>query len=123
MRQNKDIQYATLQTWNILNSDFNLLKTRFLSNLNINIFYDPWNITTYIVLLNELWNAINPYMINILSKTSKQKCYTIVTTKISKICLIHNNIKYIIKQTMSINKTQYFAPFLKIYKGMKVNIT
>jgi hypothetical protein len=127
MRQNKDIQYTTLLenlwTWNILNSDFNLLKTRFLFNLNINLFDDPWNITIYIVLHNELRNAINHYMIDIHSKTSKWKCYTIVAIDINKKRPICNDTKYIIKQTMCINKTQYLAPFLKIYKWMKVTIT
>jgi len=46
MRQNKDIQYATLlenlRTKYILKLDFNVLKTHFLSNLNVNLFDDPW---------------------------------------------------------------------------------
>jgi hypothetical protein len=75
MRQNKDIQHATilenLQTWNILNSDFNPLKTHLNKKLNINLFDDPWNSAIYIVLHNELQNVINHYMIDIHSKTSK----------------------------------------------------
>jgi hypothetical protein len=82
MKQNKDIQYATLLknlwTRNILKPDFDLLKTHFLSNLNVNLFNDPWKRKTFIVLHNELWNAMNHYMINIHSKASKQKCYIIV---------------------------------------------
>jgi hypothetical protein len=74
MNQNKDIQYANLLknlwTWNILDSYFNLLKT-FL-NFNFNLFDNPWNIATYMVLCNELRNAINRYMIDIYSKKSKQ---------------------------------------------------
>jgi hypothetical protein len=48
MRQNKDTQYATLlenlQTRNIFKSNFDLLKTHFLSNLNVNLFNNPWRI-------------------------------------------------------------------------------
>jgi ATP-dependent exoDNAse (exonuclease V) alpha subunit len=47
-------------------------------------------------------------MIDIHSKTSKQKCYIIVT--------------YIIRQTMSTSKTQCLTPFFKVYKGMKIII-
>jgi hypothetical protein len=57
MRQNKDIQYATLlenlQTRNILKSNFDLLKTHFLSNLNVNLFNDPWRIAMFIVPHNN----------------------------------------------------------------------
>jgi hypothetical protein len=53
MRQNKDIQYAilleNLQTRNILKSNVDLLKTYFPFNLNVNLFYDPWRIATFIV--------------------------------------------------------------------------
>jgi hypothetical protein len=84
MRQNKDIQYATLlenlRIGNILKLKFELLKTCFLSKLNVNLFDDPQNKTTFIVPCNELQNAINHYMIDIRSKTSKQKCYIIVAT-------------------------------------------
>ncbi len=62
-------------------------------------------------------------MIDFHSKTSKQKRDTIVSIDIYKKCSIHNDIKYIIRQTMSTNKTQYLTPFLKIYKGLKVIIT
>jgi ATP-dependent exoDNAse (exonuclease V) alpha subunit len=61
-------------------------------------------------------------MINIHSKTSKQKCYIIVATNTYKKGSICNDIKYIIRQTMSTSKTQCLAPFLKIYKGMKIII-
>jgi hypothetical protein len=78
MRCNRNIQYAivleNLQTWNIPNLNFNLLKTPFLSNLDINLFDDPCNTITYIILRNELWNYINHYIIDIHSKTSRQKC-------------------------------------------------
>jgi hypothetical protein len=101
MRQNKDIQYAThlenLRTRNILKSNFDLLKTHFLFNLNVNLFNDPWRITTFIVAHNELQNAINHYMINIHSKTSKQKCYIIVAIDTYKKGPICNDIKYIIR--------------------------
>ncbi len=99
MRQNKYIQYTTLfknlWTGNILKLDFDLLKTRFLSNLNVNLFDDPWKTTTFIVPHNELQNAINHYMINIHSKTSKQKCYIVVATNTYKKGPICNDIKYI----------------------------
>jgi hypothetical protein len=97
MGQNKDIQYATfvenLWTRNILKSDFDLLKIFFLSNLNVNLFDDPWKKTTFIVPHNELRNAINHYIINIHSKTSKQKCYIIVATNTYKKGPICNDIK------------------------------
>jgi len=54
-------------------------------------------------------------MIDFLKKTSKQKHDTIVSINIYKKCSIHNDIKYITRQTMSTNKTQYLTPFLKIY--------
>jgi hypothetical protein len=51
MKQNKDIQYATLfknlWTRNILKSYFDLLNTHFLSNLNVNLFNDPWRTSTF----------------------------------------------------------------------------
>ncbi len=65
----------------------------------------------YIIPCNELQNAINCYTIDIHSKTSKQKCNTIVTIGTYKKCRICNDIYYIIKQTMSRNKTSYLAPF------------
>jgi hypothetical protein len=58
MRQNKYINYATLlqkfQNEIISYSDFDLLKTRFSINANVNFFNDPWKTTTYIILRNEL---------------------------------------------------------------------
>jgi hypothetical protein len=62
-------------------------------------------------------------MIDIHSKKSKEKCYIIVTTNTYKKSPICNDIKCIIRQTMSISKTQCLTPFLKIYKGMKIIIT
>jgi len=56
-------------------------------------------------------------MIYIHSKTSKQICYN---DKKGPIC---NDIKYIIRQTMSTSKTKCLAPFLKTYNGMKIIIT
>jgi hypothetical protein len=58
-------------------------------------------------------------MINIHSKTSKQKCYIIVAIDTYKKGSICNDIKYIIRQTMSTSKIQCLAPFLKIYKWLK----
>jgi hypothetical protein len=46
----------------ILKLKFDLLKTCFLSNLNVNLFNDPWRTTTFIGPCNELQNAINHYM-------------------------------------------------------------
>ncbi len=71
----------------------------------------------------ELQKAINCYMIDIHSKTSKQKCNTIVTIDIYIKCRIRIDIYYIIKQIMSRNKTSYLTPFLQIYKKMKAIIT
>jgi len=58
MQQNKNIKYATLLQ-NLRNgiisySNFDLLKTHFLTNINVNIFDDPWKTTTFIVFRNEL---------------------------------------------------------------------
>jgi hypothetical protein len=61
-------------------------------------------------------------MINIHSKTLKQKCYVIIATNTYKKGPIRKDIKYIINWTILTNKTQYLTPFLKIYKGMKVII-
>ncbi len=61
-------------------------------------------------------------MINIHSKTSKQKCYIIVATNTYKKGPIYNDIKYIIRQTMFTSKTHCLKPFLKIYKRMKIII-
>jgi hypothetical protein len=123
MRQNKDIKYTTLlenfRTKKILKLDFDLLKTYFLFNLNVNLFDDPWRTITFIVSHNKLQNTINHYMINIHSKTSKKKCHIIVTIDTYKKDPIYNDIKYIIRQTMSISKTQFLALFVKIYKIMK----
>jgi hypothetical protein len=55
-------------------------------------------------------------MIDIHSKTSKQKCYTIIANDTYKKNPIPNDIKYIIRQTMSTNKFQFLALFLKIIK-------
>jgi hypothetical protein len=58
MRQNKDIKYAillqNLQNGIISYLNFYLLKTCFLTNINVNLFDDPWKTTTFIVLRNEL---------------------------------------------------------------------
>jgi hypothetical protein len=62
-------------------------------------------------------------MINIHSKTSKQKCYIIVATNMYKKGPMRNDIECIIKQTMSTSKIQCLTPFLKFYKGMKVSKT
>jgi hypothetical protein len=62
-------------------------------------------------------------MIDIYRKTSQQICYIIVATKTYKKGSICNDIKYIIKQTMSTSKTQCLTPFLKIYRGMRIIIT
>jgi ATP-dependent exoDNAse (exonuclease V) alpha subunit len=61
-------------------------------------------------------------MIDIHSKTSKQKSYTIVTTDTYKKGQICKDIKYIIRQTMFTSKTQCLESFIKIYKGMKIII-
>jgi hypothetical protein len=58
MRKNKNIQYATLlenlRTRNILKSNFDLPKTHFLYNLNVNLFDDPWRTSTFIVSHSKL---------------------------------------------------------------------
>lgn len=101
MQQNKDIQYVklleNLGIFKKLKLDFDLLKTCFLSNSNLNLFDDSWKATTFIVPRNELWNAINHYMIDIHLKTLKQKCYVIIATNTYKMGPIRKDIKYIIK--------------------------
>jgi hypothetical protein len=62
-------------------------------------------------------------MIYIHSKTSQKKIYIIVAINTYKKGPICNDIKYIMRQTMSTSKTQCFTPFFKIYKGMKNIIT
>jgi len=46
--------------------------------------------------------------------SKKLKCCTIITIDTYLKNLIGSDIQYIIKQTMSISKTQNLAPFLKI---------
>jgi hypothetical protein len=65
--------FTKSSNWIISYSDFDLLKTCFLTNTNVNLFDDPWKTTTFIVPRNELRNAINQQMININSIKSKQK--------------------------------------------------
>ncbi len=62
-------------------------------------------------------------MIDIHSKTSKQKCYIIIATNTYKKGPICNHIKYIIRRTMFTSKFQCLTPFLKVYEGMKIIIT
>jgi hypothetical protein len=61
-------------------------------------------------------------MININSIESKQKCYIIMATNTYKKNSIRSDIQYFIRQTISTSKTQNLAPFLKLYKRMKVII-
>ncbi len=44
------------------------------------------------------------------SQALKQKCYIILATNTYKKHLIHNDIQYIIRQTMSTSKTQSLTP-------------
>jgi len=76
------------------------------------LFEDLWRTTIFIVLRNELHYAINHHIIKMNSK--KLKCCTIITIDTYLKNLIGSDIQYIIKQTMSISKTQNLAPFLKI---------
>jgi hypothetical protein len=62
-------------------------------------------------------------MIDIHSKTSKQKCYIIVAMYTNKKSPINNDTNYIIRPTMSTNKIHYLTLFFKTYKGMQVIIT
>jgi hypothetical protein len=76
----EDLQHGyvleNLRTKKISNSNFELHKTIFLSKLKINLFEDPWRITTFIVPQNELCNkTINNHMIKMNSIKLKQKCY------------------------------------------------
>jgi hypothetical protein len=63
MWQNKNVLYAyvfkILKFDKIFDSNFKLFKTCFLSNLEINVFENPWRMETFIVPWNELCNAIN----------------------------------------------------------------
>jgi hypothetical protein len=124
MRQNKNIQYATflkkIRTKKIQKSKFDLLKICFLSNLSVNLFNDPCRTITFIVFRDKLQNVMNHYMIIIHAFTSKYKCYIIVSTNMYKKGPIRNDIKYIIRQTTSISKTQCLTSLFKTYKKMKV---
>ncbi len=57
------------------------------------------------------------------SRTSKQKCYTILIIDIYKKHLIHNDIQYIIKQKKFTYKNSKLSTIINIYKGMKIIIT
>jgi hypothetical protein len=67
MRQQEDERYAellnNLKECKILEDDFKLLKTRFLSNLKINLFEHSWDEASYIVPRNDLKDAINDHII------------------------------------------------------------
>ncbi len=65
-------------------------------------------------------NVINHYTIHVNSKESKQRCYTIIIANIHK--KWHNDIKYIINQTLSTNKIQILL-FKIIFRGTKFVIT
>ncbi len=106
--------------WN--NFRFKFVKTYFFTNTNAKLFDDPWKITTFIILSNELRNTNNQQMININSIKSKQKCYIIMATNTYKKNSIWNDKQYFIKQTISASKIQNLASFLKLYKKMKVII-
>ncbi len=106
--------------WN--NFRFRFVKRYFFTNTNVKLFYDPWKITTFIILRNEFRNENNQRMININSIESKKKCYIIMATNTYKKKSIWNDIQYFIRQIISTSKTQNFAPFLKLYKRMKIII-
>jgi hypothetical protein len=53
-------------------------------------------------------------------KMLKQKCNVIIATNTYKKRPIRKDITYIIRHTLSTNKTQYLTPFFIIYKGMKI---
>lgn len=57
-----------LRTKKISNSNFELLKTRFMSKLKINWFEDLWRTSTFIVPRNELRYAINHHILKMNSK-------------------------------------------------------
>jgi hypothetical protein len=82
MRQQEDKRYAkllnNLRECKILEDDFNLFKTRFLSNLNINLFEHPWNEAPFIVPRNDLKDAINDLMIEYYAKKNNKRCSIIV---------------------------------------------
>jgi MarR-like DNA-binding transcriptional regulator SgrR of sgrS sRNA len=103
-----------LRTKKNSDSHFELLKTRFLSKLKINLFEDLWRTSTFIVPRNELCYAINHHILKMNSKKLKLKSYTIIATDSYFKILIHSDIQYIIKQIMPISKTQNLTPFLKI---------
>jgi hypothetical protein len=73
-----------------------LFETQLLFNLEINIIEVPWRRETFIVLQNELPNAINHHMIRMNSTTLK----LVLISNISKINPTHNDIQYIIMQAM-----------------------
>jgi hypothetical protein len=58
MRQRKNTQYAkllkNLRTKNILKLRFEILKTCFPSNLNVNLIDDPMKVITFIIPCNKL---------------------------------------------------------------------
>jgi len=56
-------------------------------------------------------------------KNIQKKSVTIVTINTYQKSSICNDIKYIIKQTMSISEIQYLTPFFFNYKGSIVIIT
>jgi hypothetical protein len=70
----------------ITKDDFSLLKSHFLSKLQINLLEHPWNEATYIVPWNELKDMINRHMIEYHSKI----IISYVTQLLPRICIKTN---------------------------------
>jgi hypothetical protein len=109
-----------LRKCKILEDDFKLLKTRFLSNLKINLFEYPWNEASYIVPRNDLKDAINDHIIEYyIQKDNKRYCIIVAEDSYNNSLLL-GYVQFEIRQTYSSKKTQNLHSFLKLFKGMKV---
>ncbi len=86
MWQNEDVLYTyILENIKISKTfDSKIIIYYIILYLFIYLFEAPWRNATFIVPQNELHNAINHHMIKMNSKTSKQKCYTILVIDIYK---------------------------------------
>jgi len=125
MWKNEDIEYAQLlnNLWKnkIVENDFSLFKSWFLSKWQINLFQHYWDELTYIVPCNELKEMINNHIqIEYNSKKKCCLCYTIVAQDNYKNKILHELIQFNIRKYVPNSNINKLYTFLKLYRDMKV---
>ena len=108
MCQQEDKRYSKLLNHlredEILEDDFNLLKTCFFTNLNVNLFEHPWNEAPFIVSRNDLKDAINDLMIEYYTKNNNKRCIIVAEDTCNNGPLLEH-VQFEIRQTYSSKKT------------------